>query len=217
MTASCGGDKGDEPDEPGKNEEVVTRVQDRDDMIFLQDGKLVEANTAFSTLLLHQALTESNWKRDYGILYDNKHISGIFDLSDAALPLMLMTDQTAMFPYSSKRPYTLSGKTMSNVLEYRNAASYTQSENRWTRMVATGDGRCYGVELLDERNVGALTGWISYTWSKSLRKFDRPGQEIDDGREFYTVATTLPSTWKPRVSPGSHRNAPLRQRSRSPA
>lgn len=112
MTASCGGDKGNEPDEPGKNEEVVTRVQDRDGMIFLQDGKLVEANTAFSTSLLHQALTESNWKRDYGILYDNKHISGIFDLSNAALPLMLMTDQTAMFPYSSKRPYTLSGKTM---------------------------------------------------------------------------------------------------------
>ena len=76
-------------------------------------------------------------------------------------------------------------KTMSNVLEYRNAASYTQSENNWANMVAIGKGRSYGVELLLEKNVGAVTGWISYTWSKALRKFDRPGQEIDGGREFY--------------------------------
>ena len=76
-------------------------------------------------------------------------------------------------------------KTMENVLEYRNAASYTLSEGDWQDMVAIGKGRSFGVELLLERAVGKTTGWISYTWSKALRTFDRPGQEIDGGREFY--------------------------------
>ena len=76
-------------------------------------------------------------------------------------------------------------KTMANVLEYRNAASYTLSEGDWQDMVAIGTGRSFGVELLLERAVGKTTGWISYTWSKALRTFDRPGQEIDGGREFY--------------------------------
>ena len=76
-------------------------------------------------------------------------------------------------------------KTMENVLEYRNAASYTLSEGDWQDMVAIGKGRSFGVELLLERTMGKTTGWISYTWSKALRTFDRPGQEIDGGREFY--------------------------------
>ena len=76
-------------------------------------------------------------------------------------------------------------KTMENVLEYRNAASYTWSEVDWQDMVAIGNGQSFGVELLLERNIGSTTGWISYTWSKALRTFDRPGQEIDGGREFY--------------------------------
>ena len=76
-------------------------------------------------------------------------------------------------------------KTMNNVLEYRNGASYTQAEMRWNDLVAVGKGRAYGVEFLLEKNFGSLTGWISYTWSKSLRKFDRSGQEINNAQEFY--------------------------------
>lgn len=76
-------------------------------------------------------------------------------------------------------------KTMDNVLEYRNGASYTMSDGNWENMVLLGDGRSYGVELLLERHTGNLTGWVSYTWSKALRKFDRTGQKIDEGREFY--------------------------------
>ncbi|MCF0181747.1 MAG: TonB-dependent receptor [Muribaculaceae bacterium] len=76
-------------------------------------------------------------------------------------------------------------KTLDNVLDYRNGATASMSEAGWESLVAIGRGRSYGVELLLERRTGNTTGWISYTWSKSLRTFDRPGQEIDAGEEFY--------------------------------
>ena len=34
------------------------------------------------------------------------------------------------------------------------------------------------------RSVGNTTGWVGYTWSKSDRLFDRPGQELNFGRVF---------------------------------
>ena len=43
-----------------------------------------------------------------------------------------------------------------------------------------GKGRAYGLELLIEKKKGKLTGWISYTISRSLRQFD----DINDGKEF---------------------------------
>ena len=79
-------------------------------------------------------------------------------------------------------------KTIKNVLEYQNGASFTMSETRWQDIVAVGDGRAFGAELLVERRFGNTTGWLSYTWSKSLRKFDREGNVLNSGKEFYSAA-----------------------------
>ena len=76
-------------------------------------------------------------------------------------------------------------KTMDNVLEYRNGATYFINNQDWKEIVAQGKGRSYGIELLLERKVGNTTGWLSYTWSKALRTFDRPDNEINGGHEFY--------------------------------
>ena len=76
-------------------------------------------------------------------------------------------------------------KTMDNVLEYRNGATYFIANQNWQEIVAQGKGRSYGFEVLVERKVGNTTGWLSYTWSKALRTFDRPGNEINGGKEFY--------------------------------
>ncbi|MBR5170333.1 MAG: TonB-dependent receptor [Muribaculaceae bacterium] len=76
-------------------------------------------------------------------------------------------------------------KTMDNVLEYRNGATYFIANQDWQEIVAQGKGRSYGVELLVERKVGNTTGWLSYTWSKALRTFDQPDNEINGGKEFY--------------------------------
>lgn len=75
-------------------------------------------------------------------------------------------------------------KTMDNVLEYNNGASWLNCTGDWQSLVCLGKGRSYGVELMAQRSVGNTTGWVSYTWAKSLRTFDRPGQELNGGREF---------------------------------
>ncbi len=75
-------------------------------------------------------------------------------------------------------------KTMDNVLEYKNGSSWLNCTGDWQSLVNLGEGRTYGVELMAQRTVGKTTGWVSYTWSKSLRTFDRPGQELNGGREF---------------------------------
>lgn len=75
-------------------------------------------------------------------------------------------------------------KTMDNVLEYNNGASWLNCTGDWQSLVSLGKGRSYGVELMAQRFVGNTTGWVSYTWAKSLRTFDRPGQELNGGREF---------------------------------
>ena len=76
-------------------------------------------------------------------------------------------------------------KTMDNIIEYKNNSNYATALRDWSQMVAVGDGRSYGVELMLEKTTGNTTGWVSYTWSKALRKFNRAGNQLNGGDEFY--------------------------------
>lgn len=49
--------------------------------------------------------------------------------------------------------------------------------------LAQGEGLAYGTEFMVKKTTGRTTGWISYTWSRSLRRF-RDGIVINDG-EYY--------------------------------
>jgi len=75
-------------------------------------------------------------------------------------------------------------KTMSNIIEYKDGASFWGSSTGWEDKVAMGDGWSYGVEFLAQRSFGKTTGWFGYTWSKSDRLFDRPGEELNFGKSF---------------------------------
>ncbi|MBO4984754.1 MAG: TonB-dependent receptor [Bacteroides sp.] len=78
-------------------------------------------------------------------------------------------------------------KRMKNLLEYQEGSSYlSNGEKGWQNMVSLGEGEAYGVELYAEKKSGRTTGWVSYTWSKSLRLFNRPGEELNGGRTFYS-------------------------------
>ena len=72
-------------------------------------------------------------------------------------------------------------KTMGNLLEYREGSSALSGQD-WEKRVVLGKGWSYGVEFLLERSEGNTTGWINYTWSKSLRLFD----EINNGKKYYS-------------------------------
>ncbi|MHB9056104.1 MAG: TonB-dependent receptor [Paludibacteraceae bacterium] len=75
-------------------------------------------------------------------------------------------------------------KNMNNLIEYKDGASFMGESSGWEEKVVVGRGWSYGVEFLAQRSFGKTTGWLGYTWSKTERLFDSPGQELNYGRVF---------------------------------
>ncbi len=75
-------------------------------------------------------------------------------------------------------------KNMDNMLEYKDGASFFGTSSGWEEKVCMGDGWSYGIELLAQRTIGDVTGWVGYTWSRTMRRFDRPGQTLNNGDPF---------------------------------
>ncbi|MFZ4725423.1 MAG: TonB-dependent receptor [Paludibacter sp.] len=75
-------------------------------------------------------------------------------------------------------------KSMDNLIEYKDGATFFGSSTSWEDKVSMGRGWAYGVEFLAQKSIGNTTGWVGYTWSKSERLFDRPGQELNNGIAF---------------------------------
>lgn len=71
-------------------------------------------------------------------------------------------------------------KTTKNLISYLdgyNSAIFTpdtevNNSYQLQDILTQGKGLSYGIELLIEKKSGSLTGWISYTWSKSLNAFN---------------------------------------------
>lgn len=70
-------------------------------------------------------------------------------------------------------------KAMSNQIDFRTGADL-QANIFLERELLYGKGRAYGLEFFLRKNSGKLNGWISYTLSKSERKFD----DINNGNWF---------------------------------
>jgi len=72
-------------------------------------------------------------------------------------------------------------KDMWNMLEYADGALPGDEINdNVDNYFVFGQGRSYGAEVLLRKNVGQLTGWIGYTYSKTDRQFD----DINEGSRF---------------------------------
>jgi hypothetical protein len=56
-----------------------------------------------------------------------------------------------------------------NIIDFRDNAEVFMN-NKIETQILTGKAKGYGLEWLIKKNKGASTGWISYTWSKALRK-----------------------------------------------
>jgi TonB dependent receptor/CarboxypepD_reg-like domain/TonB-dependent Receptor Plug Domain len=70
-------------------------------------------------------------------------------------------------------------KLLSNQIDYRNGADLFFNDEAEGQLVF-GKGRAYGAEFFLRKQSGNFTGWISYTWSRSLRTFD----DINEGSEY---------------------------------
>ncbi len=63
-------------------------------------------------------------------------------------------------------------KTMDNLLEYKEGASFFSIQDDWQNKIELGKGRAYGFEVLARKQMGKTSGWIGYTLSWSERKFE---------------------------------------------
>jgi outer membrane receptor for ferrienterochelin and colicin len=70
-------------------------------------------------------------------------------------------------------------KKMKNVIDYIDGAQLFLKENLETELLH-GSGYAYGLEIYAKKQEGRLTGWLSYTLSKSMRKI--PG--INNGNAY---------------------------------
>ncbi len=71
-------------------------------------------------------------------------------------------------------------KTMHNLIEYKEGASFNGTASNWEDKVEKGDGWSYGAEFMLEKTIGKTTGWIGYTLAWNWRQFD----ELNFGNKF---------------------------------
>ena len=72
-------------------------------------------------------------------------------------------------------------KRNGNALTYQSQSSLEMlTKGSWSRMCTEGSGYARGVEIFLHRYRGRLSGWASYSLSKSVSKFD----EVNDGEAF---------------------------------
>lgn len=76
-------------------------------------------------------------------------------------------------------------KKLDNLLEYKNDAKTEMSPHIETEVIPT-EGNNYGVELMVKKNAGKLEGWLSYTYSRAMRKSNGQFKEemINDNTWF---------------------------------
>lgn len=82
--------------------------------------------------------------------------------------LGISTELPKGFRFSSEAFY----KKMTNLIAYKEGASFIKSGTEWEDKVESGKGWSYGIEFMIEKTIGKTTGWLGYTWSKSDRRFN---------------------------------------------
>jgi hypothetical protein len=72
-----------------------------------------------------------------------------------------------------------------DVVDFKDGAAIFLNENIEADLIS-GISKAYGVELYVSKQLGNPTGWISYTYSRTLRKFDSqiPEERISKGNWF---------------------------------
>jgi len=76
-------------------------------------------------------------------------------------------------------------KYLYQTIDYKEAAQILLND-RLEQDIIVGIGKSYGIETMLKKNTGRLTGWMSYTYSRSLRKFESAVRDENISRgEFF--------------------------------
>ncbi len=86
-------------------------------------------------------------------------------------------------------------KKMKNLIEFKDGYIETLGrELEWDFVF--GRGEAYGVEFFVNKKYGDLTGWIGYTWSRSLRYFDDLETKVFPSKYDRTHDLSIVSSYK---------------------
>lgn len=79
-------------------------------------------------------------------------------------------------------------KDIYDAIDYIEGADITLNESMEAGLIQ-GKGMAYGLEFMAKKNYGKLYGWLSYTYSRSLRRFEATEeyQTINDGKLYPSV------------------------------
>ena len=75
-------------------------------------------------------------------------------------------------------------KKLQNLIEYKNGAQVIMNEHLETDLIPS-DGYSYGLELSLNKREGRLTGWMNYTFSRTMRKTTGEFEEEQINRGSY--------------------------------
>ncbi|MCX7987100.1 MAG: TonB-dependent receptor [Bacteroidales bacterium] len=70
-------------------------------------------------------------------------------------------------------------KNLKNLVDYRDGVILREQYNDWGEILVPGKGKSYGIEIMVEKTYGSFTGWITYTYSRSFRKFEEINHDIE--------------------------------------
>ena len=87
-------------------------------------------------------------------------------------------------------------KRVSHSLDYKSGAVLIMNEHLTDDLVETF-GKAYGVEFMIKKTVGKLSGWLAYTYSRSLlREMQDRGVETINGGKWYNAPHDKPHDFK---------------------
>ncbi len=106
----------------------------------------------------------------------------------------LMNDQIAFGLQKGNilRQYLLSTevyyKQLQNLIEYKNGAQIIMNKHLETDLIPS-DGYSYGVELSLRKPDGRLTGWLNYTYSRTMRKTtgEYKEEQVNAGKYYPSI------------------------------
>lgn len=100
------------------------------------------------------------------------------------VPPQIARQYAAGVAYNHQNKYEISVegyyKSMKNVLEYAEGASYLNATSNWEDKVEIGKGSSYGAEFFIQKKKGKTTGMLGYTLSWTNRRFDN----LNNGKTF---------------------------------
>jgi len=102
-------------------------------------------------------------------------------ISDQIAIGLFKTPKKGLFETSVELYY----KNLQNLLEYKNGAILVMNHHIEAEII-NADGHSYGLELYLKKNLGRLNGWVSYTYSRTMRQTDNDfDEEVINARKFY--------------------------------